>query len=76
MKVIDEYFPVVLFTMFYKVAPTTEYVESVKCDHLNFNIKILLSNTFLRTGTVNYPVQLSENSYNWNMPILRVFSDL
>ena len=34
MKVTEQYFPVVLFTMLYKVAQTFESVDEIlKCDH-------------------------------------------
>jgi len=36
MKAADQYFPVVLFIMLYKVVPTFESVDEIlKCDHLN-----------------------------------------
>ena len=36
MKATEQYFPVVLFIMLYKVVLTFEsLVESLKCDHLN-----------------------------------------
>ena len=38
MKAIEQYFPVVLFIMLYKVALTFESVnEILKCDHSNKN---------------------------------------
>ena len=36
MKAIEQYFPVVLFTMMYKVVVTSESVDEIlKCDHSN-----------------------------------------
>ena len=36
MKTIEQYFPIVLFIMLYKVVPTFESVDKIlKCDHLN-----------------------------------------
>ena len=36
MKATEQYFPVVLFIMLYKVVLTFEYVdETLKCDHSN-----------------------------------------
>ena len=36
MEVIEQYFPVVLFIMLYKVVRTFEYVDEIlKCDHSN-----------------------------------------
>jgi len=36
MKAIEQYFPVVLFIMLYKVVPTFEFADEIlKCDHLN-----------------------------------------
>ena len=36
MKAIDQYFPVGLFIMLYKVAPNFEFVDEIlKCDHSN-----------------------------------------
>ena len=44
MKAIEQYFPVVLFIMLYKVVLTFESVDEIlKCDHLNKN---LVSSTF------------------------------
>ena len=38
MKATEQYFPVVLFIMLYKVALTFESVDEIlKCDHLNIN---------------------------------------
>ena len=36
MKAIEQYFPVILFIMLYKVVPTFESVDEIqKCDHSN-----------------------------------------
>ena len=36
MKATEQYFPVLLFTMLYKVVPTFESVDKIlKCDHSN-----------------------------------------
>jgi len=36
MKATEQYFPVVLFIMLYKVVPTFEYVDEIlKCDYSN-----------------------------------------
>ena len=36
MKVTEQYFPVVLFVMLYKVVLTTEFVDEIlKCNHSN-----------------------------------------
>ena len=36
MKATEQYFPVVLFIMLYKVVPTFETVDEIlKCDHSN-----------------------------------------
>ena len=36
MKAIEQYFPVVLFVMLYKVVLTFEFVDEIlKCDHPN-----------------------------------------
>ena len=46
MKAIEQYFPVVLFIMMYKVVLTFEFVtEILKCDHSNESS--ILSSTFL-----------------------------
>ena len=44
MKVIELYFPVVLFIMLYKVVLTFEsVVEILKCDHSNESYRAVLS---------------------------------
>ena len=53
MKATDQYFPVVLFIMLYKVILTFEYVgEILKCHHSNKSYEAVLS-----CGTVYYAVQ-------------------
>ena len=43
MKVIQQYFPVVLFIMLYKVVLTFEFVdETLKCDHSNEYFPVVL----------------------------------
>ena len=38
MKAIEQYFPVVLFTMLYKVVLTYQYGDEIlKCDHSNYS---------------------------------------
>ena len=49
MKATEQYFPVVLFIMMYKVVLTFESVDEIlKCDHLNESWLAILS-----CGTVN-----------------------
>ena len=44
MKAIEQYFPVVLFTVLYKVVPTFESVDEIpKCDHSNERYWAVLS---------------------------------
>ena len=46
MKVIQQYFPVVLFIMLYKVALTFESVDEIlKCGHLNENYSAVSCST-------------------------------
>ena len=53
MKATEQYFPVVLFIMLYKVVLTFESVDEILwCDHSNESYKTLLS-----CGTVYYTVQ-------------------
>ena len=53
MKATEQYFPVVLFIMLYKVFLTFESVDEIlKCDHSNESYCAVLS-----CGAVNYPVQ-------------------
>ena len=53
MKAIEQYFPVVLFIMLYKLALTFESVDEIlKCDHSNESYWTVLS-----CGTVYYAVQ-------------------
>ena len=57
MKATEQYFPVVLFMMLYKVALTFESVDEIlKCDHLNESFQTVLS-----CGTVYYAVQGGSN---------------
>ena len=44
MKATGQYFPVVLFIMLHKVAPTFDSVEEIlKCDHSNESYRAVLS---------------------------------
>ena len=53
MKATEQYFPVVLFIMLYKVVLTFESVDEIlKCDHSNESYWAVLS-----CGTVYYAVQ-------------------
>ena len=64
MKATEQYFPVVLFIMLYKVALTFEsVVEILKCDHSNKSYWAVLS-----CGTVYYAVQGGSNFWvcGWN----------
>ena len=57
MKAIEQYFPVVLFIMLYKVVLTFESVDEIlKCDHSNESYRAVLSR-----GTVHYAVQSGSN---------------
>ena len=54
MKATEQYFPVVLFIMFYKVVLTFESVDEIlKCDHSNESY----CGAVLSFGTVYYAVQ-------------------
>ena len=64
MKVTEQYFPVVLFIMLYKVALTFESVDEIlKCDHSNESYWTVLS-----CGAVYYAVQGGSNFWvcGWN----------
>ena len=57
MKATEQYFPVVLFDMLYKVVLTFESVDEIlKCDHSNESYWIVLS-----CGTVYYFVKCDLN---------------
>ena len=57
IKVTEQYFPVVLFIMLYKVVITFESVDEIlKCDHSNESYCAVLS-----FGTVYYVVQGGSN---------------
>ena len=49
MKATEQYFPVVLFIMLYKVVVTFEFGRNLKCGHSNETYKVVLS-----CGTVCY----------------------
>ena len=53
MKATEQYFPVVLFVVLYKVILTFESVDEIlKCDHSNESNRAVLS-----CGAVHYTVQ-------------------
>ena len=57
MKATEQYFPVVLFIMLYKVVLTFESVDEIlKCDHSNESYWVVLS-----CGTVYYAEQGGSN---------------
>ena len=57
MKAIEQYFPVVLFIMLYKVVLTFETVDEIlKCGHSNESNRAVLS-----CGAVYYAVQGGSN---------------
>ena len=57
MKATDQYFPVVLFLMLYKVVVSFESVgEILKCDHLNESYRAVLFNGY-------YAVQSGSNFF-------------
>ena len=57
MKATEQYFPVVLFILLYKMVLTFESVDKILlCDHLNENYWAVLS-----CGTVYYAVQAGSN---------------
>ena len=61
MKAIEQYFPVVLFIMLYKVVLTFESVDEIlKCNHSNESCWALLS-----CGVVCYVVQDGSNFCVW-----------
>ena len=61
MKAAEQYFPVVLFIMLYKVVLTFESVDEIlKCDHSNESYWVVLS-----YGTVYYAVQGGSNFSVW-----------
>ena len=69
MKATEQYFPVVLFIMLYKVVLTFEFVDEIlKCDHSNESYSAVLS-----CGTVYYAVQGGSNflALLTNMPLCK-----
>ena len=57
MKATEQYFPVVLFIMLYKVVLTLDSVDKIlKCDHSNESYSAVLS-----CGAVYYAVQGGSN---------------
>ena len=68
MKATDQYFPMVLFIMLYKLVLTFESVGKIlKCDHSNESYWAALS-----YGAVYYAVQGSSNFWvcGWNPKVL------
>ena len=64
MKATEQFFPVVLFIMKYKVVLTFESVDEIlKCDHSNESYGAVLS-----CGTIYYEVQGGSNFWlgGWN----------
>ena len=64
VKATEQYFPMVLFIMLYKVVLTFESVDEIlKCDHSNESYWAVLS-----CGTVYYAVQGGSNFWvcGWN----------
>ena len=58
MKATEQYFPVVLFIMRYKVILIFESVDEIlKCDHSNESYYVVLS-----CGAVYYAIQLQDDS--------------
>ena len=67
MKATEQYIPVVLFIMLYKVVLTFESVDEIlKCDHSNESYWAVLS-----CGTVYYAVQGGSNYWvcGWNSKV-------
>ena len=61
MKATEQYFPVLLFIMLYKVVLTFEFVDEIlKCNHSNESYWAILS-----CGTVYYAVQVGSNFGVW-----------
>ena len=60
MKATEQYFPVVLFIMVYKVVLTFGSVGQIlKCDHSNESYRVVLS-----CGTVYYAAQNGSNLFS------------
>ena len=65
MKATEQYFPVVLFIMLYKVVLTFEFVDEIlKCDHSNESYWAVLS-----CGAVCYAVQGVSNLLVWDLSV-------
>ena len=63
MKATEQYYPVVMFIMLYKVVLTFESVDEIlKCDHSNESYWAVLS-----CGTVYYAVQGGSNYEGWSL---------
>ena len=69
MKAPEQYFPVVMFIMLYKVVLTFESVDEIlKCDHSNESYWAILS-----CGTVYNAVPSGSNDEGW--PLLQDFRE-
>ena len=71
MKAIEQYFPVVLFIMLYKVVLTFESVDEIlKCDYSNESYWAVLS-----CGAVYYAIQVGSNFWvcGWSFGIIIQF---
>ena len=63
MKAAEQYSPVVLFIVLYKLVLTFEFVDEIlKCDNLNESYWAVLS-----CGTVYYAVQGGSNFCLWSL---------
>ena len=61
MKATEQYFPVVLFIVLYKVILTFESVDEIlKCNHLNES-KVKATEQKFSCGAVYYTVQMGSN---------------
>ena len=67
MKATEQFFPVVLSIMLYKVVLTYEYVDEIlKCDHSNEREQYLLVVLFVFNLIMRLsPARLNDASYNW-----------
>ena len=71
MKATEQYFPVVLFIMLYKVVLTFESVDEIlKCDHSNESYFAVLS-----CGTVCFSIFTTKKSWEFLLNFDRSFHD-
>ena len=69
MKAAEQYFPVVLFIMLYKVVLTFESVDEIlKCDHSNESCRAVLS-----CGAVYYAVVTNQGTRNKSITYTLMF---